>query len=262
MSPLPWRANVTLAVIVLGAPAALLVLREESTIGPARLLGGALRWRARPARLVAPTDERPVRRGAVRLDRPPAAPVVLVDVDVERGAVARGARERERRVSRRDADAGRRGAAGGGRARRAAGHDHRRLRAAARVPGPVAAVARRPRAPRRDPRAARPRWPRACRAGHGLQVVVEAEPLDVDAELARDWQQIDAAAARTEPHGDRERGEAMRRLGYGLEQTLRRQRRCVQAAAAAHGRSPPAALPAPADWRARLPSLGARACAP
>ena len=83
VSPLPWRVNVTLAVIVLGAPAALLVLREDSTIGPARLLGGALRWRARPARLVAPTAERPVRRGAVRLDRPAPGPVVLVDVDVE-----------------------------------------------------------------------------------------------------------------------------------------------------------------------------------
>jgi hypothetical protein len=69
VSPLPWRANVSLAAIVLGLPAALMLLREQSTITPARLLVGVVRWRARPSLLVAPTPERPVRRGGLRLDR-------------------------------------------------------------------------------------------------------------------------------------------------------------------------------------------------
>jgi hypothetical protein len=67
VSPLPWRANVSLAAIVLGLPTALVVLREQTTISPARLLAGVVAWRARPALLVAPTDERPVRGGALRL---------------------------------------------------------------------------------------------------------------------------------------------------------------------------------------------------
>src|SRR5215218_2810477 len=55
VSPLPWRLNVSIAVILLGAPAALLILREQTTITPARLLAGVIAWRARPARLVAVT---------------------------------------------------------------------------------------------------------------------------------------------------------------------------------------------------------------
>lgn len=70
VSPLPWRANVSLAAIVLGLPTALMVLREQSTITPARLLTGVIRWRLRPALLVAPTHTQPVRRGGLRLDRP------------------------------------------------------------------------------------------------------------------------------------------------------------------------------------------------
>jgi len=71
VSPLPWRMNFTLAVLVLGAPAALVLLREQSTISPARLLAAVVRWRARPALLIAPTAGRPVTRGGVRLDTPP-----------------------------------------------------------------------------------------------------------------------------------------------------------------------------------------------
>ena len=67
-------------------------------------------------------------------------------------------------------------------------------------------------------------------AGQSLQVLVEAEELDVDAELADDWQQIAAAATAAERHGHPDRGEAMRRLGYGLEQTIRRSAPSVQAA--------------------------------
>jgi hypothetical protein len=82
VSPLPWRVNFSLAVIGLGVPAALVLLREQSTIGPARLLAAVVRWRARPALLTVPTTELPLRRGAVRLDRPaPDAGEELVDVD-------------------------------------------------------------------------------------------------------------------------------------------------------------------------------------
>jgi hypothetical protein len=74
LSPLPWRLNFSLVAIVLGAPLALLLLREASAVGPARMLLGALRWRMRPTRIVALDGERLARRGAVRLDRAPDAP--------------------------------------------------------------------------------------------------------------------------------------------------------------------------------------------
>jgi hypothetical protein len=75
VSPLGWRANLSVAVIGLGAPLALGLLREQSTISPGRLLVAVVRWRARPAAIVAPTMERPVRRGGVRLDTPGELPV-------------------------------------------------------------------------------------------------------------------------------------------------------------------------------------------
>ena len=82
VSPLPWRPTFSLAVIGLGVPAALVLLREQSTISSARLLAAVVRWRARPALLAAPTAERPPRRGAVRLARPaPEAGEQRVDVD-------------------------------------------------------------------------------------------------------------------------------------------------------------------------------------
>jgi hypothetical protein len=82
VSPVSWRLNFTLAALVLGAPAALLLLREQSTITPARLLVAVVRWRARPAVLVAPTAERSVRRGGLRLDSPPPPTAgLVVDVD-------------------------------------------------------------------------------------------------------------------------------------------------------------------------------------
>src|SRR3954471_23316097 len=59
-------------------------------------------------------------------------------------------------------------------------------------------------------------------AGQGLQVLVEAEPLEPELALAPDWEQVDAAIRAAERAGERERGGAMRRLGYGLEQTVRR----------------------------------------
>jgi hypothetical protein len=82
VSPLPWRVNFSLAVIGLGAPAVLMLLREQSTISPTRVLAAVVRWRARPALVVGPSAERPVTRGGVRLDAPPSEiGEQLVDVD-------------------------------------------------------------------------------------------------------------------------------------------------------------------------------------
>ena len=69
ISPLPWRADVSVAVIALGLPATMVALREQSTIAPTRLLAGALRWRIRAPLLLAASD-RGVSRGGLRLDAP------------------------------------------------------------------------------------------------------------------------------------------------------------------------------------------------
>ena len=74
LSPLGWRANISFAVIAFGAPAALLLLRESSTVSPGQLLVAVLRWRVHSPTIV---DE-PTRRGAVRLDTP--APPFAADV--------------------------------------------------------------------------------------------------------------------------------------------------------------------------------------
>jgi hypothetical protein len=73
LSPLGWRASVSVAVVALGGPACLLILREQTTIGPGRLLVGVLRWRLRRAVIGAASEQCPVRRGAVRLDTAPSA---------------------------------------------------------------------------------------------------------------------------------------------------------------------------------------------
>lgn len=67
ISPLPWRANASLVIIGLGAPVALLLLRETSAISPARLLAAAVRWRTRPRHITGTH----VTDGAVRLTTPP-----------------------------------------------------------------------------------------------------------------------------------------------------------------------------------------------
>jgi hypothetical protein len=69
ISPLPWRANVSLVAIALGLPATLMVLREQSTVTPARLLVGVVRWRVRPSLLLPPSAQDPVCHGGLRLDR-------------------------------------------------------------------------------------------------------------------------------------------------------------------------------------------------
>jgi hypothetical protein len=66
-------------------------------------------------------------------------------------------------------------------------------------------------------------------AGQAIQIVVDAEPLDVDHELRSDWEAIDTAARAARRSGDAPRAEAMRRLGYGLEQTIRHSAPAVEA---------------------------------
>lgn len=79
VSPLPWRLNVSTVAILLGAPLAVLVLREPGTIGPGRLVLAALAWRARPPRVVPPAPDELVRAGGVRLD---AEAELVHDADV------------------------------------------------------------------------------------------------------------------------------------------------------------------------------------
>jgi hypothetical protein len=76
VSPLGWRPSVSVAVIALGGPTCLLLLREPSTVGPARLLAGVLRWRLRCPRLDASDHDATTSSGGVRLEttKPPAKP--------------------------------------------------------------------------------------------------------------------------------------------------------------------------------------------
>ena len=67
-------------------------------------------------------------------------------------------------------------------------------------------------------------------AGQGMQIIVEADPLDADRALQSDWRDVSAAAAAARARGDVELAEAMRRLGYGLEQTVRRSAPALDAA--------------------------------
>ena len=83
VSPLPWRLNFSLVVIVLGAPAGLLLLREQGTIGPGRLLAAVIAWRTRPTHVLSPSEERRVTRGGVRLDQPPGDDADFVDAAPE-----------------------------------------------------------------------------------------------------------------------------------------------------------------------------------
>lgn len=83
ISPLPWRLNFSIIVIGLGAPAGLLIVRDAGTIGPGRLLRAVLGWRARPALVLTPTDERPVTRGGLRLAQPPTDDLPLEDHEAE-----------------------------------------------------------------------------------------------------------------------------------------------------------------------------------
>ena len=73
VSPLPWRANVSIAVIGLGAPLVLLVVRENAALSPARLLLAVIRWRARASTVEAVSAHSSVSSGAVRLDQPSLA---------------------------------------------------------------------------------------------------------------------------------------------------------------------------------------------
>jgi hypothetical protein len=65
-------------------------------------------------------------------------------------------------------------------------------------------------------------------AGQSLQVCVSAEALDAETALERDWREIAAASDTAAAPGA---GAAMRRLGHGLEQTVRASAPTVAAAA-------------------------------
>jgi hypothetical protein len=64
-------------------------------------------------------------------------------------------------------------------------------------------------------------------AGQSLQVTVSAEALQAETALERDWREITAAADTADTEG---LGEATRRLGHGLEQTVRASAPAVAAA--------------------------------
>ena len=72
VSPLPFRANFSLAVIFLGAPLILMMLREQTALSPGRVLAAVLRWRTTPTLLGPPAVGAKI-AGGVRLAEPPAA---------------------------------------------------------------------------------------------------------------------------------------------------------------------------------------------
>ena len=69
VSPLPFRANFSLAVILLGAPLILVMLREQTALSPGRVLAAVLRWRTTPTLLGPPALGAKI-TGGVRLDEP------------------------------------------------------------------------------------------------------------------------------------------------------------------------------------------------
>ena len=77
VSPLPFRANFSLAVIFLGAPLILVMLREQTALSPGRVLAAVLRWRTTPTLLGPPAPGAKI-VGGVRLDAP-AAPATAVE---------------------------------------------------------------------------------------------------------------------------------------------------------------------------------------
>src|SRR4051812_42848513 len=79
VSPLGWRANVSLVVIGLGAPLGLLALREQTTVSPGRLVLAIVAWRWRGATITALEDANAVTAGAVRLSEPAPASAAPLD---------------------------------------------------------------------------------------------------------------------------------------------------------------------------------------
>ena len=82
VSPLPFRANFSLAVILLGAPLILVMLREQTALSPGRVLAAVLRWRTRPTLLGPPALGAKV-SGGVRLDAPPIAAAGVEGADLD-----------------------------------------------------------------------------------------------------------------------------------------------------------------------------------
>jgi hypothetical protein len=71
VSPLPWRLNISLIVILGGGPLVLLVLREQGALSAPALVSAVWCWRTRPALLMEGDPERPPAGGGVILDEAP-----------------------------------------------------------------------------------------------------------------------------------------------------------------------------------------------
>lgn len=69
VSPLPFRTNFSLAVIFLGAPLILVMLREQTALSPGRVIAAVLRWRTTPT-LIGPPELGAKITGGVCLDAP------------------------------------------------------------------------------------------------------------------------------------------------------------------------------------------------
>ena len=82
VSPLPFRANFSLAVILLGAPLILVMLREQTALSPGRVLVAVLRWRTRPTLLGAPELGAKL-TGGVRLGEPAGAEPAGEDAELD-----------------------------------------------------------------------------------------------------------------------------------------------------------------------------------
>ena len=82
LSPLPFRANLSLAVIFLGAPLILVMLREQTALSPGRVLAAVLRWRRRPTLLGPPAIDARI-AGGVRLAEPAAAAPGAGEADLD-----------------------------------------------------------------------------------------------------------------------------------------------------------------------------------
>jgi hypothetical protein len=82
ISPLPFRLNLSLAVIGLGAPLILVMLREQTALSPGRVLAAVLRWRIKPTLLGPPAIDAKI-AGAVRLDEPASPQVAERGVNLD-----------------------------------------------------------------------------------------------------------------------------------------------------------------------------------
>lgn len=74
VSPLPWRLNVSLVVVLMGAPLMIALLREQGALSAATLFAAVCRWRLRPTLLLEGNLRHAAERGGVMLDEPAEVP--------------------------------------------------------------------------------------------------------------------------------------------------------------------------------------------